>query len=332
MPFVSVHVPLYDKLPDELFGGAFKLWLAPGGEKETGRAFGYYFHDRTWWADAAHLTGFAREILHCHKYDNLISKLLNTRGGAPKPNWLCGHGYQLQDNGKYLLSGTRSVVSVEALLSYAQSAVDALGKADITRDQWACNEHAQWLSAIQVHMTQGLQGLNPWIAEHIVQNGALDAYIRHKNHADAIHHPVYPISGPRNASGIGQTHCNSLLNADFQSSAYTGPATIYSALFSVVPSDTGVGTEAAYSGYARQTITCNSSNFPAASAGAITYGVVIGFPTNTGSSETEVATSWMAASSGGAQPLYWGNLSSNVTVSNGIAPQFNANAVTTSGV
>jgi hypothetical protein len=135
------------------------------------------------------------------------------------------------------------------------------------------------------------------------------------------------------ASGIGQTHANSLLNADFENSSYTGPATIYCALFTAAPSDTGVGTEATYGSYARQAVTCSTTTFPAASGGAITgSNAAITFPTSTGTSNTITDVAWMAASSGGSQPLYWGDLSASQSIATGNTPQFNANAITISAV
>jgi hypothetical protein len=135
------------------------------------------------------------------------------------------------------------------------------------------------------------------------------------------------------ASGIGQTYANGILNSMFENSAFTGAATQYLALFSVVPSDTGVGTEAAYTSYARQAVTMSTTTFPAAAAGAISgSNVAITFPTSTGSTETEVAAAWFAASSGGTQVNTWGNLSANQQIASGNTPQFNANAITISAV
>ena len=132
------------------------------------------------------------------------------------------------------------------------------------------------------------------------------------------------------ASGIGQTEANTILNSRFENSASTGPATIFCALHTATPSDTSQGTEAAYGSYARQSITCNSTNFPAASAGANQYALTITFPTSTSGTETETHVSWQAASSGGTQPLYWGALSASQQIATGNQPQFNANAITTS--
>ena len=51
MPVITREIPDYGKLPQQLFGGAFTLWLAPGGAHEDNRGAGYYFHDQKSWAD-----------------------------------------------------------------------------------------------------------------------------------------------------------------------------------------------------------------------------------------------------------------------------------------
>lgn len=134
------------------------------------------------------------------------------------------------------------------------------------------------------------------------------------------------------ASGIGQTYCNGILNAAFENTSFTGAATIYCALFSAAPSDTGVGTETVYTNYARQAVTCSSSTFPAASAGAISgSNANITFPTCGATGDTLLAVAWMAAVSGGTQPNWWGTFTSQA-IANGNTPQFNVNALTMSGV
>jgi hypothetical protein len=135
------------------------------------------------------------------------------------------------------------------------------------------------------------------------------------------------------ASGIGQTYANGILNAMFENSAFTGAATQYCALFTVVPSDTGLGTEAVYTNYARQAVTMSATTFPAASAGAISgSNAAITFPTCGVTGETEVAAAWCAAVSGGTQPNTWGNLSANQAIANGNTPSFAINAITISAV
>jgi hypothetical protein len=329
MPTFTIRSPLYDKLPKELYDGAFQAWIAPGADYEHGRPCGYYFLDRTWWCSTEHLVGWSREILHTLKIDSWTHRVWL----GVKPNWLCGHAFELEGTAEplYRVSGTTKRLHTSQLIGFAQQALQTLGEADCTYDQWGGTEDRHWLSAIQKHMEERKE--QHWALEdHIERHGHLDAFVRDQNHRNKLWHPKYPIQGPVNTSGIGQTYCNTFLNAGFQAGTFTGAATIFSALHSVTPSDTSDGTEAAYTGYARQSITCNSTNFPNAAAGAITYGPIITFPTNTGSSETEAAVSWQALSSGGTQPNWWGTLSTTVAVGNGIAPQFNASAIITSGV
>lgn len=329
MPIFTIRSPLYDKLPKELYDGALQVWIAPGGEYEHGRPCGYYFQDKTWWCSIEHLIGWSREILHTLKAESLTRHIWV---GA-KLTWLCGHAFQLDYKAEplYRVSGTQKRLHSSQLIGFAKSAIELLGEADCTYDQWAGTEDRHLLSAIQKHMEER-RGHHWALDDHIERHGHLDAYIRDQNHRNSIHHPRYPIIGPKNLSGIGQTYCNTFLNAAFQAGTFTGAATIYNALHSANPSDTSDGTEAAYTGYARQAITCNSTNFPNASAGTITYGPIITFPTNTGSLETETAVSWQGASSGGTQPNWWGTLLANVGVGTNIAPQFNASALITSGV
>jgi len=73
-----------------------------------------------------------------------------------------------------------------------------------------------------------------------------------------------------------------LLDHVFGNAAYSAPATLYIALFSVAPTDAGGGTEATGSGYARVAITNNATNFPAAAAGAKANGTSFDFATATG--------------------------------------------------
>jgi hypothetical protein len=133
------------------------------------------------------------------------------------------------------------------------------------------------------------------------------------------------------ASGIWQTNANPILNACFQNSAFTGPATSYANLRTTTPSDTATGTLAAYSSYAGQAMTNNSTNWPNAAAGAITYGPALTYPTSTGGSETEA---WVTidTSAAGTTTLWWGALSAGVLIASGNQPAFGTSAITVSAV
>lgn len=100
----------------------------------------------------------------------------------------------------------------------------------------------------------------------------------------------------------------------------TAAGSLYVALYTVAPSDAGGGTEAAYTGYAREAVARTTSGWTvagnnASNAAAITFGE------NTGSSETLVAFAILTALTGGDM-LYWGDLDSNLTCDNGVIPEF----------
>lgn len=90
-----------------------------------------------------------------------------------------------------------------------------------------------------------------------------------------------------------------LLDHVFGAAAYTAPATLYVAAFTVAPSDTGGGTEVTGGAYARVAVTNNATNFPAASAGLKSNGTAITFPQATASWGTVVGIGIFDASSGG---------------------------------
>lgn len=75
---------------------------------------------------------------------------------------------------------------------------------------------------------------------------------------------------------------NSLLDHELGGPDYTRPATVYVALYSVAPSDAGGGTEATGAGYARKSVTNNTTNWPPAVAGSKSNGVAITFAAATG--------------------------------------------------
>jgi hypothetical protein len=88
---------------------------------------------------------------------------------------------------------------------------------------------------------------------------------------------------------------------------FTPPATVYLALFSALPSDSGGGTELTTGtapGYARVAVTNNATNFPAAFGTSPTskkLGVAQSFPANSGGSAWPNAIGWAMfdASTGG---------------------------------
>lgn len=76
---------------------------------------------------------------------------------------------------------------------------------------------------------------------------------------------------------------NELLDHVFGGAAYSAPATVYLAASTSTPTAAGANvTEPAGNGYARKAVTANSTNFPAASGGALSNGVAMAFATATG--------------------------------------------------
>ena len=115
-----------------------------------------------------------------------------------------------------------------------------------------------------------------------------------------------------------------VLDHVFGGSAYTAPTTIYAALFTVAPSDTGGGTEVSGGSYARQ-----SMAFGTAASGSISNSGSVEYPTATADYGTVVAMGLFDAASSG-NLLAYGNLTANKTVSNGDVFRFNASSVTIS--
>jgi hypothetical protein len=111
-----------------------------------------------------------------------------------------------------------------------------------------------------------------------------------------------------------------VLDHVFGGTAYTAPTTLYVALYTVAPTDTGGGTEVSGGAYARQTaaFTVSGTNPTTASNSA-----AIEFPTATADLGTVVAVGVMDASSSG-NLLAYANLDASKTVSTGDVFRFNA--------
>ena len=117
-----------------------------------------------------------------------------------------------------------------------------------------------------------------------------------------------------------------LLDLLFSAAAYSIPGTLYAALFTVTPSDSGGGTEVSGGSYARVSITNNATNFPAASGGSKSNGTTITFPAATANWGTVVAMAFFDASSGG-NLIAWAPLTTNKTIANGDTASFPASSV-----
>ena len=104
-----------------------------------------------------------------------------------------------------------------------------------------------------------------------------------------------------------------VLDHVFGGNAYTAPATLYVALYTVAPTDTGGGTEVTGGSYARQsgTFTVSGTNPTTASNSA-----AIEYPTATADYGTVVAVGILDASSSG-NLLAYANLDTSKSVTTG---------------
>lgn len=103
---------------------------------------------------------------------------------------------------------------------------------------------------------------------------------------------------------MGVTHhgAKKLLDDLLGGVAHGAPASWRVVLFTVAPTNSGGGTEASYTGYARVAVTRNQTNWPAASGGdpaTIANGVAVTFPGVGSGPQTIVAVGLMDAASGG---------------------------------
>ena len=113
---------------------------------------------------------------------------------------------------------------------------------------------------------------------------------------------------------------NKVLGHVFGGTAYTAPTTLYVALYTVAPSDTGGGTEVSGGAYARQTATFTVSGTNPTTASNT---AAIEYPSATANYGTVVAVGVLDASSGG-NLLAYSTLDSSKVVSSGDAFRFNA--------
>ena len=121
--------------------------------------------------------------------------------------------------------------------------------------------------------------------------------------------------------------------------AGTGPATLYLALFTAAPTDTGGGTEVSGGSYARVSVTSALANWAGTQAAASTTAssgttgttsnnAAVTFPAPTAAWGAVTSFGVFDAAAGGNLLIY-GNLTTNKTVNNGDpAPSFSAAAFT----
>ena len=111
-----------------------------------------------------------------------------------------------------------------------------------------------------------------------------------------------------------------VLDHVFGGTAYTAPSTLYVALYTVAPTDTGGGTEVSGGGYVRKTaaFTVSGTNPTTASNSA-----AVEYPTATANYGTVVAVGIFDALSGG-NLLAYANLDTSKVVSTGDVFRFNS--------
>lgn len=103
---------------------------------------------------------------------------------------------------------------------------------------------------------------------------------------------------------------NKVLLHVFGATAYTAPTTLYLALYTVAPDDTGGGTEVSGTSYARQTVAFTVVNDTASNTSAVE------FPTAGSSWGTVVAVGIFDNLTSG-NLLAYGNLTSSKTIASG---------------
>ena len=111
-----------------------------------------------------------------------------------------------------------------------------------------------------------------------------------------------------------------VLDHVFGGNAFTAPSTLYVALFTVAPSDTGGGTEVSGGAYARQTATFNVSGTNPTEASNVAS---IEYPTATASYGTALAVGVFDALSGG-NLLAYSTLTTNKAIDTGDVFRINA--------
>jgi hypothetical protein len=133
---------------------------------------------------------------------------------------------------------------------------------------------------------------------------------------------------------------NKLVDHIFRAQAFTAPATLYIALYTALPSDTGGGTEVSPTGtnYARATVTSSLANWAATQGGASASSGTGGQTSNSNAIVFAApgGTAWGSIVGFGifdsltsGNLLLWGSLGTPKTVNaNDAAPQFNAAQLT----
>lgn len=104
-----------------------------------------------------------------------------------------------------------------------------------------------------------------------------------------------------------------ILAATLTGNTYTGPANVYTALYSVAPTDSTSGTELTGNGYSRQltTFSVSTGNGQATNTGNVTFGAA------TGNNWLPVVAFSVVDASSSGNILYYGNVTPVQTVLTG---------------
>jgi hypothetical protein len=117
-----------------------------------------------------------------------------------------------------------------------------------------------------------------------------------------------------------------LFNHVLRNIAMVSPTTVYAALFTVAPTDAGGGTEVAGNAYVREPITFGAP--VAGPSGTCSNSVAVNFPTASGGNWGTIVAMGIFDALTNGNLLYYGNLASNKTVSNGDQLSFAIAALT----
>ena len=120
---------------------------------------------------------------------------------------------------------------------------------------------------------------------------------------------------------------NEILDHVLGGGDYTRPSTVYIALYTTAPTDSGGGVEVSAPSYTRKAVTNNATNWPAAAGGVKTNGSDIVFETAEESWGTIVAFGIHDAITSG-NILYWGDLTSSRLIDQGDTAFFRAGTLT----
>jgi len=131
------------------------------------------------------------------------------------------------------------------------------------------------------------------------------------------------------ANGKSLYLANAVINEVYGAAAYSAPATIYVALFTVAPTPAASsGTEVTGNNYSRVTVTNNTTNFPSVSNAVKTNGIAITFAQCTPSSWGTVVAWATFDNSTGGNMLHFGDLTPNKTVAASDVMNFPAGTLT----